>query len=200
MRNKITCAALLSVLSAPALASNFSYSHLGVDFGQATPDEDLILAGETYDSFGFFSVGGGYQFTDNVALSLSSSAYAAKEGDTDFTYTFVELYLHFPIAVSKDIDITPFVGLRRDEAEACVGAICFTDDESGGGYGLAVRAWVVPDKLELNASYTDSNQDGFDSEIEIGMSAYINKNNSIQVNYMTEDSISRFAVGYRYYW
>ncbi|MGB5325124.1 MAG: hypothetical protein WBN40_06850, partial [Pseudomonadales bacterium] len=65
---------------------------------------------------------------------------------------------------------------------------------------LAVRAWVTLEKIELNASYTDSNEDGFDSEVKIGLTTYINKHNSLLFNYMTEDALSRFSIGYRYYW
>ncbi|MGB5324790.1 MAG: outer membrane beta-barrel protein, partial [Pseudomonadales bacterium] len=118
MNSNFCCAVLLSALSTPTLASNFSYSHLGVDLGQVNLDDDFIIAGEKYDSFGFFSLGGGYQFTDNVAFSLTSSAYATEEGNTELTVSFVEIYLHFPIPVSESVDITPFFGYRRDEVEA----------------------------------------------------------------------------------
>ena len=200
MKNQICCAVLLAVLSAPTLASNFSYSHIGVDFGQVSLDDDFIFFGEAYDDFGFFSLGGGYQFSENVAVSLTSSAFVAEEGNTELTFTFVELYLHFPVSVSEHVDIVPFFGLRNDELEGCLGNICVTTDESNGGYGLAIRAWVSPETLELNVSYTDSNADDFSAEIELGVSAYINKNNSVQFNYLTEDFLSRFTVGYRYYW
>lgn len=188
------------LLATPAAASNFSYSQLSVDLGTASLDDDFFILGEEYDDLGYASFGGGYQFNDFAAFSLTSSAYAAEEGDTEFTYSWVELYLHFPIAVADNIDIAPFIGPRNDDAEICAGSLCASDDESSIGYGLEIRAWLVPDSLEFNASYTDADEDGFDSEVEIGVAAFLDNNSSIQIDYMSEDSINRFSIGYRYTW
>src|SRR5690606_1248140 len=156
MFKKTLSVGLLLGAIAPVSASNFSYSVLEVALGKATLDDEVVVVDEVYEDFGFFGFGGGYQFAENFALSLSAAGFANEGDDTEWTTSTVSILANFPIPVAPQVDIIPTVGYVSGESEICLGNTCIKEDDSGLGYGIGIRAWAVPGQFEVNAAYANS--------------------------------------------
>jgi hypothetical protein len=200
MFKKICIILFLLSFQPVVFAGNFSYTYLGVDIGKATLDEEFIFDGYLYDELGYASIHGSYQFNDYVVLSIESSSMGNEGGDTEITYSYAEFILSSPIVIGENVDIVPFIGSGYYEVEACISNICGKNDESSVEYGIKLRVWLVPNSVELNVKYLDADSDEFESELGFGVAYMINKNNRINVNHRTDDSISLISIGYRYNW
>lgn len=198
-----------SVVAMPALAnsssglgseSNFSYSQIGVNLGQAMPEEDIVFFGDRYEEFGVASLAGSVQVNSNVALGVGLSAVANEESRTEINNASLVITAQFPIPVGEQVDIVPQVGFGRFETELCLDGFCQSDDDSAAVYSLGLRAWAVPDVLELNAGYFDSNQDNAESSIALGAALWAAEHHRFGLTYEDADSLTAVTVGYSYNW
>ncbi len=213
---------VLAGLVTPALGSNFSYTYVGGDLGVTTLDDDLIFNGEIYEEFGAANINGAFQFNENFAVRLSSSAISNDGPRTQITQTATNASVIFPFAVGSKLDIIPSLGYVFTESEFCDERWdydgwyyddddddffdfydddeCSSDDDSGVLFGISSRIWAIPGRLEFNAGVSDSNIEGSESTISLGGAVWLADHHSIRVNYGTNDTSSTVAVGYAFAW
>lgn len=195
---KILLFALTASLAAPAFASNFPYSNIDVAIGKMRLDEDFVFAGEVYEEFGTFSLSGAYQFNSNFALGLGTSAFANEGPATEIVGVAVALTAMFPFAVGDQLDIVPSVGLQSSELERCRHNWCYSDSDSGLSYGLGLRAWIVPNELEITAGITDSTLEDSEPLVSVGGALWWLNQHSFRLNYSSDKDTSQVSLGYRY--
>ena len=107
---------------------------------------------------------------------------------------------YFPLPAGERIDIIPRIGYISTEAEACADGFCSTVDDTGIGYGLFARGWVVPGQFEVNGGFSDTNEEDSEGVLSLGAAAWFNEHHSIGFNYDTSEDVSAFDLGYRYTW
>lgn len=200
MFRKALLAACISSVITPAYAANFSYTHAGVGLGLETLEEDLIFGSEVYEDFGIFRINGSYQLADNFAISAELASRANEGSRTEISETSASLSLHFPIAVSDQLDLVPNVGQLSTELELCDSGTCASEDTTAASYGVNLRTWVVPGRLEVTASYQDATAENFQSRVGMGAAAWFGNHHSVLLDLDNSELDSRFVVGYRYTW
>jgi hypothetical protein len=193
-----TC--LASAISIPAYASNFSYTYVGAALGTVKLDEELEFSGEIYRRLGYFSISAGYQFTENVAISFTSAAAANEGNTTELTESTAMMAIHFPFAVSRTMDIVPFVGYASLEAEACQFNICGKFDDSGLVYGVDLKVWIVPGQFELGAGYAGSDIEDLDSVVSLRGAMWFQDRHRVSLNHSVSDFDKETTLGYTYHW
>lgn len=202
-------AVFVSLIAVPALASNgsgfgsesnFSYSRLGVELGKATLDEDLDFFGERYEDFGVGVLTGSYQVDDNLAIGVGITALTNDGPRTEITNSSLTIALQVPVPIGERVDIVPQFGFGRFETELCYDNICATDDDSAALFGLAIRAWAVPDVLELSAGVFDSTLEESEASVALGLGLWAAEHHRFGLNYEDSDSLSVVTVGYSYNW
>jgi len=192
--------AALTLAAGSAAASNFSYTTLGFDLGWAELDPGFVIDNAYYDELGAASIYGSYQFAENVVGRLSSSALANSGAGTEFTQSDVALSLLFPVSLSGTVDIVPHIGLVASELEVCNRRRCWIDDENATVYGIYMRVWAAPETLEFSVGVSDSTFSDSETLVTLEGRVWLNRNNSIGLNFSGADSISIFTAGYRYSW
>jgi|GEM_PF-5767898 len=192
--------AALTLAAGTAAASNFSYTTLGFDLGWAELDPGFSIDNAYYDELGAGSIYGSYQFAESVVGRLSSSVLSNSGFGTEFTQADVSLSLHFPVSLSGSVDLVPHVGLVSSELEVCDRRRCWIDDESATVYGVYMRIWAAPETLEFSAGISDTTFNDSEALVSLQGRVWLNRNNSIGLNFSGADSISIFTAGYRYSW
>lgn len=207
--SSITLLASMAISATPALAasngegpgaSNFSYSTLGFQIGKVTLEDEIVFLGEVYEEFSSFGLTGTFQAADNFAIGLSGSSFSNDGPRTEITNTTVSVNAYFPLPVGDRIDIIPQIAYISSEAEACADGFCSKADDSGIGYGLSGRAWVVPGQFEINGGFSDSNAEDSESVLSLGAAAWFNDHHSVGFNFDTSENFNAFDIGYTYTW
>lgn len=207
--NMLLLTSVLAAPAAPALAlsagsgpgeSNFSYSTLGFQLGKATPDEEIIFFGERYEDFGAASIGGSVQLADNFAIGGSASSISNEGPRTEISTSAVSLNFFVPIPMGDRVDLVPRIGYISTEVERCLDNVCAEEDDSALAYGIGMRLWAIPDGLELNAAFSDTNADNSKSVLSLGLAGWVNKHHRFGLDFETSDSINAVLVGYSYNW
>lgn len=192
--------AALTLAASSVAASNFSYTTLGFDLGWAELDPGFAIDNAYYDELGAARIYGSYQFSENVVGRLSSSALANSGAGTEFTQADVALSLHFPVGLSSTVDLVPHIGLVSSELEVCNRRRCWIDDDSAVGYGVYMRVWAAPETLEFSVGVSDTTFEDSDTLATLEGRVWLNRNNSIGLNFSSASSTSIFTAGYRYSW
>jgi len=197
---KKTAAVLCACLASPVMASNFSYTNIGIGIGKLTPKDNIVFLGEVYEEFAAVDLYGGYQFHDNVAVRFSSEGFGNSGPNTEISVSYGQLGFVFPYAVSEWLDVVPSLGLLRANVELCAGGLCVKDDDSGMAYGLALRAWAMPDVLELGASWEDSTLDDSEARFTLNGAFWFAEKHSVRLDLARSSEDQRVLLGYRYTW
>lgn len=180
--------------------SNFSYSNAGFQIGKATPDEEIVFGNEVYEDFGLFSFAGSYQVANNMAIGAGIGAIANEGARTELSTSSYSILATFPVPLGARVDLVPAIGLTGYEDEACVDGSCVQFDDNGIAYGMGLRAWAVPGKLELNLAYEDTNMEDIESTVTAGIAGWLAQHHRIGLNYTSSEFVSSVALGYNYTW
>lgn len=206
--------ALIACLSAPALASNFSYTNIDVSLGVLRLDESLQVEDEIYEELGTFALSGSAQINSNFALSLGVSVLSNEGPHTEVSGSAVTLGMAFPFAASEFLDVVPALGLLSVESKFCGYSVCHQEDESGIAYGVGLRLWAMPDTIEVMAGIIDSTLADSTATVSIGAALWWQRQHSLRLNYgarresdrlrhdihYVNPGVSEFAIGYRFSW
>jgi hypothetical protein len=191
---------LAATVSIPAYATSFSYTYLGGEVGRVSLDEEIYFDGEIYKGLAYLNISGGYQFSDNFALSFTNAAATNNGRTTELSeYAFV-VAGHFPFAVSPAMDIVPFVGYAWLEAEACQFNICSIADDSDLTYGINLRTWVIPGQFELGIGYADSNLEDLKSVVTLSGAIWFEYYHRVSFNHSVTDLDRTTTLGYSFNW
>lgn len=188
------------MICAQASASSFSYTYLQGELGVLRPDDDLVIAGEVYEELGLTSFSGAYQFDEGLVLGGSSAVVSNNGPDTEVTISQVILGGSIPMAVNERVDVVPEIGFISAETEVCINELCTSDDDSGLAYGVGVRAWADPDKIEVFLGWNDSTLDESESSVSLGGAVWWQDVHSARLRIAVQDTQTTTAVGYRYTW
>lgn len=181
-------------------ASNFSYSTLGFKLGKLTPDEEIVFLGERYEDFGIASISGSVQVASNFAIGGAISSTANDGPRTEINLSSVSGSLLFPIPLGPAADVIPQIGYLSTEAELCADSVCISEDDSAVSYGVGLRLWAVPEKLELSAAFGDNNGDNSESTVSLGIAGWSSENHRFALDFNTSDSADAVLIGYNYVW
>lgn len=196
-----TAAVLVGIaVSGSASASNFSYTYLEATAGLRSLDDDLVFQGEVYEEFDVGSLTGSYQVNDHFALLASGSVSFNDGPDTEITTTRVVVGGSLPVPVGYYADLVPQFGFVSEETESCLGNDCATEDDDGISYGLNVRAWAVPDRLELLLGWSDSTLDDSDFAVSVGAALRWGELHGVRLTSSTDADGNTTTIGYRYTW
>lgn len=211
---RILPGALITCLSAPALATNFTYTNIDLSLGVMRLDENLRVEDEVYKEFGTFALSGSSQINKNFALNLGVSLLANEGPHTEVNRSALTLGMAFPVAASELLDIVPTFGLLSVETEFCSYSACYKEDESGIAYGLGLRLWAIPDAVEVMAGIVDSTLDDSVAVVSLGAALWWQQRHSLRVNYSARKEnhnrrggidkmspgASELTIGYRLSW
>lgn len=184
----------------PAWTSNFPYTFVSVQIGQAVLDDPFYLGGDEYKDFKEVGAGASYQLWDYVAAGFNLNSRFGEEANSETSAETKAPYLAFPIPVGSRVDLVPHVGYRETDFETCVSGNCVRNDNEGATYGALVRTWLEPGKLEFKASWLDADIENFDSEKSAGLGVWVNRNNRLGLEYTDQSASSVIALSYRYNW
>jgi len=186
----------------------FPYSSLGFSLGQVNLDEDIDVGVDTYSSLQLFAAEGSYQIDGGPFVSLSVSAAAEDESNSDIEISTFTLGGGLPVQLHERADLVFQAGFTSSEAEFCFdepagGQLCEDEDDSGLSYGLSARIWAFPGELgrfEINPFVSDSTLD--DAETTYGARArvWFTGNHTAALSFETSDDDDTVAVSYRYFW
>ena len=190
-----------SVLAAP---TNFSYTSVGVGLGKQSLKDSIIFAGEIYDEFGLFGIGGSYQFADDLLFVEMTSQAASNSGpNTELTSSVVSFGLGIVQAINNSIDVNASINSLSAKVEGCAGALCIKDDDTGTAFGLGLDAWFNDAKtIAGHLSFTSvkySNDPDSTTSTGLGLSTYINNNHELGLYFSSSDSSSSSALTYDYH-
>lgn len=196
-----TAAVLAGIaVSGPAPASSFSYTYLEGTAGLLSLSDDLVFQGETYEEFDVGSLTGSYQVNDHFALLASGSVIFNDGPDTEITTTRVFVGGALPVPVGYYADLVPHLGFVSEETESCLGSGCAAEDDDGISYGLNVRAWAVPDRLEVSLGWSDSTLDDSELAVNIGAALLWGDLHGVRLTSSRDADGSTMTIGYRYTW
>lgn len=190
----------------PAGADNFSYTYLEVGSGKIWLKDDRIVSGDAsgdvsgdaYDAFYLFFLSGAGQLDNGIVIGGDALLSGNKGADTwvaTWEYTLTGSY---PVNMTKKIDIIPQLGFASTRMVVCIDGKCDIDNDIGLTYGIGLRAWVVPEKLEISADWNDSTSDLSDSAFRLGGALWWRKNHSVRLTAMLTDDQGAAGISYRY--
>lgn len=168
--------------------------------GVLSTDDTIDFAGDLYDDYVTFNLAGSYQVSDNIAFGIGLSGLYNDGARTEITGSSFLLNALFPFAVSNMIDIVPTLGLVTAEVEFCLDNLCLTDDDNGVAYGIGLRAWAIPDLLEISGGIQDTTIDEEDSVVSLGAAMWWLETHSVRILYSNGNDSNTVELGYRYTW
>lgn len=183
-----------------ATASTFSYTYLQGEFGVLRLDEDLVVDGEVYEEFGVGAFSGAYQFDGGLVLGGSNTVATNNGPDTEVTISQFIIGGAIPVAISEQVDVVPEIGFIAAETEICRNDLCEKDDDNGVAYGVGLRAWAEPNKVEVSLGWHDSTLDDSESAISLGGAIWWLDAHSARLGISVQDTQTTTTVGYRYTW
>ena len=195
-----------SVLSCSVLAAptNFSYSSIGIAFGKQTLDDPIVFFGERYEEMGIGGIGLSVQFADDVLFLETGSQAASNEGpNTSLTSSVAFIGLGAVQAVSDSVDVYGKLDLLSGTSEACLGAICAKDDDTGSAFGLGLKAWfddarTIAGRLSYSSSkYSKDTKRS--SSTSFGLSAYVSEKHELGFGFSNGESSRVTSFSYDYY-
>lgn len=186
----------------PADADNFSYTYLEVGSGRIWLKDDMVVSSgvseDVYDAFYRFLLSGAGQLDNGIVIGGDALLSGNKGADTwvaTWEYTLTGSY---PVNMTKRIDIIPQLGFVSTRGFICIDGNCDIDNDIGLTYGIGLRAWAVPGKLEISAGWNDSTNDLSDSVVHFGGALWWRKNHSVRFNAEMADKQGLASLSYRY--
>ncbi|RFA25560.1 hypothetical protein CAI21_18710 [Alkalilimnicola ehrlichii] len=191
---------LLFAYSQSSAANNFSYTYLEFSVGALTLDEAIRINDRQYKTLSAFSISRAHQFDGGLVLHGGIAGAHAEKGKTELGYGQLVIGVAFPITVTDRIDIIPTSGFLAVNAEACVDNVCLKSDDDGILYGLAVRAWLSPESVEIMTALANSTISGSATEATLEGAFWWGNHHSARLTLSSADSDRSVLVGYRYSW
>lgn len=187
---------------AASASPNFSYTHLGLGFGDLSyGDVEDESADEDSYSLSGATLHAGYIWS-NVYIQGDIGSYS-ESGDSEdievsLTLSESRAWIGRAFPIGPIFDFAPFVGVIERSAELCFGALCYEVSNDSGMAGAQLRMWVVPGSTEILArGYTSD----FGDTVEAGISQKISgPNHRISFEAISSEHWKRYLIYYSYRW
>ena len=187
-------------LSAPAIASNFTYTYLDAAAVASILDDDLVIAADEHSSLLGAGASGSLQFSQNFYASISGGYRASDKSNSEISQLDGEASFGAAVALGDSTDINFSLGAVRAEAEICIFSTCNSIKETGVAYSLGGRHWVSPN-VEAGIQFKGYDFDNLESVtgITLHLAGWLSTRSSVFAEFNFDDAqTSTVAIGYRF--
>jgi hypothetical protein len=192
--------ALLTTLSytAPATASNFSYTYLETSLDVLVFDENVNAGNVEFEGVGGATIAGSFQFTDTLYVSLDSRYLQNTSNSTEISVGTGVFSLGAAFAVANATDLTVQAGTGTIETQDCFSGFCRKENTYAIQVGAGLRH-LVSQGFEISADATYIDADDYDGQVTVGTAArwWFNDSSSIHLG-VSVDKESNFGASFGY--
>lgn len=202
MKNNIPASFFLFVLAilcaCPADAGDFSYTYLEVALGKTCLDEKITVSEDGYDGLFLFAISGASRFDNGIVIGVDALIAGNKGDDTWVARYEYVLTGSYPIRMTNRVDLIPKLGLVTTRMLVSAEESTTLDSETRLSYGIGLRAWAIPENLEISCNWNDSSNDLSKPAFRLTGSIWWRENHSIGLATTIESEQASAGVFYRY--